>query len=68
MVITLFLILKTGTQNWTPYILDTAKLLATFFSKMLYFSQKDKKKASDATTAEKIKLPHSYSMTAPMPI
>ena len=49
-------------------ILDTAKLLATFFSKMLYFSKKDKKKASDAATAEKIKLPHSYSMTAPMAI
>ena len=28
---------------------------------MLYFSQKDKKKASDAATAEKIILPHSYS-------
>ena len=25
MVITLFLILKTGTQNWTPYMLYEAK-------------------------------------------
>ena len=49
-------------------ILDTAKLLSTFFSKMLYFSKRNKKKASDAATAEKIILPHSYSMTAPMPI
>ena len=37
-------------------------------TKMLNFSKRDKKKASDAATAEKIKLPHSYSMTAPMPI
>ena len=25
MVITLFLILKTGTQNWTPYIIDDVR-------------------------------------------
>ena len=49
-------------------ILDTAKLLATFLSEILHFSEKDKKKASDGTTTEKIALPHSYSMTAPMPI
>ena len=49
-------------------IIDTAKLFAIFFSEELYFSKKDKKKASDGATAEKITLPHSYSMTASMPI
>ena len=49
-------------------ILDTAKLLATFLSEELDFSEKDKKKASDGATAKKIALPHSYFMTAPMPI
>ena len=47
-------------------ILDTAKLLATFLSEELDFSEKDKKKASDGATAEKIALPHSYFMTVPM--
>ena len=47
-------------------ILDTAKLLATFLSEILHFSEKDKKKASDGATAEKIALPHSYFMTVPM--
>ena len=45
-------------------ILDTAKLFAIFLSEELDFSEKDKKKASDCTTTEKIALPHSYSMTA----
>ena len=49
-------------------ILDTAKLLATFLSEELDFSKKDKKKASDCTTTEKIALPPSDSMTASMPI
>ena len=49
-------------------ILDTAKLLATFLSEILHFSEKDKKKASDGSTAKKIALPHSYFMTVPMPI
>ncbi len=49
-------------------ILDTAKLLATFLSEELDFSEKDKKKASDGSTAKKIALPHSYFMTVPMPI
>lgn len=49
-------------------ILDTAKLLATFLSEILHFSEKDKKKAPDGATAEKIALPHSYFMTVPMPI
>ena len=49
-------------------ILDTAKLLATFLSEELDFSEKDKKKASDCTTTEKKALPPSDSMTASMPI
>lgn len=38
MVITLFLILKTGTQNWTPYFLDQLSWLATnyLFAPTLY--------------------------------
>ena len=49
-------------------ILDTAKLLTTFFFKMLNFSEKVMKMTSKAATAEKIILPHFYSMTVPMSI
>ena len=43
-------------------ILDTAKLLATFLSEELDFSEKDKKKTSNGATAKKIALPHVYDV------